>query len=132
MELPIYMPLTRTLDGERGRLILDDGNDAEKGENTTGLNLLNLQGVKAGKRLAMASDGRVSEGTRTPDSQIHNLEHTGQNSSNSRHSEEDQPLLTPCLHKTPTDPDLAEVVAAWTQLPEAIKAGVLALVRAAR
>ena len=75
---------------------------------------------------------RVSEGTRTPDSQIHNLEHTGQNSRNSRHSEEDQPLLTPCLHKNPTDPDLAEVVTAWTRLPEAIKAGVLALVRAAR
>ena len=30
----------------------------------------------------------------------------------------------------PTDPDLAAVVAAWPGLPPAIRAGVLALVRA--
>jgi hypothetical protein len=29
------------------------------------------------------------------------------------------------------DPDLAEVVAAWSTLPEAVKAGILAMVRAA-
>ena len=31
-----------------------------------------------------------------------------------------------------TDPDLAAVVAAWPELPEAIKAGILAMVKAAR
>lgn len=31
----------------------------------------------------------------------------------------------------PADPDLAAVVAAWPQLPPAIRAGVLALVKAA-
>ncbi len=30
-----------------------------------------------------------------------------------------------------TDPDLAAVVAAWPDLPEAIKAGILAMVKAA-
>jgi len=69
-----YTRLTRTLDGEVGRLMADDGYDPGESENTTGLKLLNLQEVKAGKCLLMASEGRVSEGTRTPDSQIHNLE----------------------------------------------------------
>ncbi|GIK17963.1 MAG: hypothetical protein BroJett004_01270 [Planctomycetota bacterium] len=32
---------------------------------------------------------------------------------------------------TPTDPELAAVVAAWPDLPPAIRAGVLALVKAA-
>jgi hypothetical protein len=32
---------------------------------------------------------------------------------------------------TPADPDLAAVLSAWPSLPSAIKAGVLALVRAA-
>lgn len=36
----------------------------------------------------------------------------------------------PTLTK-PTDPELAAVVAAWPDLPPAIRAGVLALVRAA-
>jgi len=31
-----------------------------------------------------------------------------------------------------TDPDLAAVVAAWPELPEPIKAGILAMVKAAR
>jgi hypothetical protein len=30
------------------------------------------------------------------------------------------------------DPDLAAVVAAWPELPEAIRAGIVAMVRAAR
>jgi hypothetical protein len=31
-----------------------------------------------------------------------------------------------------TDPDLAAVVAAWSELPEAVKAGILAMVKAAQ
>ena len=44
----------------------------------------------------------------------------------------------PCLaHHLPTDtcktdPDLAAVMAAWSKLPEAIRAGILAMVKAAR
>jgi hypothetical protein len=30
-----------------------------------------------------------------------------------------------------TDPDLGAIVAAWSELPEAIKAGILAMVKAA-
>jgi hypothetical protein len=33
---------------------------------------------------------------------------------------------------TPTDPDLAAVMDAWPELPEAIKAGIAAMVNAAR
>jgi len=32
---------------------------------------------------------------------------------------------------TPIDPDLAAVVDAWPKLPEAIRAGILAMIRAA-
>ena len=32
----------------------------------------------------------------------------------------------------PTDPDLAAVVEAWPELPEALKAGIMAMVKAAR
>ncbi len=44
-----------------------------------------------------------------------------------------EPLPTNCP-PTPviTDPDLAAVVEAWPDLPEAIKAGILAMVKAAR
>jgi hypothetical protein len=34
--------------------------------------------------------------------------------------------------RTETDPDLAAVVAAWDRLPEAVRAGIVAMVRAAR
>jgi len=45
---------------------------------------------------------------------------------------------TSCVHETPktpllsiaTDPDLATVVEAWANLPDAIKAGILAMVNA--
>jgi hypothetical protein len=38
----------------------------------------------------------------------------------------------PCIHDTcQTDPDLARIVAAWPGLPEAIKAGIVAMVKAA-
>lgn len=32
---------------------------------------------------------------------------------------------------TPVDPDLAEIASAWPTLPDAIKAGVMAMVKAA-
>ena len=34
--------------------------------------------------------------------------------------------------EAPIDPDLAAVVDAWPRLPEAIKAGILAMIRAAK
>lgn len=33
---------------------------------------------------------------------------------------------------TPADPDLAEVVTAWPELPQALRAGIVAMVKAAR
>ena len=35
-----------------------------------------------------------------------------------------------CAHSPPFDPDLAAVADAWTELPAAIKAGILALIGA--
>jgi hypothetical protein len=52
-------------------------------------------------------------------------------------SHNDLRIATPLLsHPIPTDtcqndPDLAAVIEAWDQLPEAIKAGILAMVKAA-
>ena len=37
----------------------------------------------------------------------------------------------PCEPPTPTDPDLSAVVNAWAKLPSALKAGIVAMVRAA-
>ncbi|WP_166827362.1 hypothetical protein [Thalassoroseus pseudoceratinae] len=36
-----------------------------------------------------------------------------------------------CHDALPTDPDLSRVVSAWSELPDAIKAGILAMVSAA-
>ena len=38
----------------------------------------------------------------------------------------------PGQRAAPTDPDLATVVDAWDRLPEAVRAGIVAMVRAAR
>ena len=37
----------------------------------------------------------------------------------------------PCEPPTPTDPDLSAVVNAWVKLPNALKAGIVAMVKAA-
>jgi hypothetical protein len=34
--------------------------------------------------------------------------------------------------KTPADPDFAAVAAAWDDLPDAVRAGIVAMVKAAR
>ena len=52
-----------------------------------------------------------------------------ENTGNHAHQRSLAPHL---LHDTcNTDPDLAAVVAAWPELPEAIRVGILAMVRAA-
>ena len=40
-------------------------------------------------------------------------------------------LSLPMPYKTPFSPDLAAVIDAWDRLPEAIRAGILAMVKAA-
>jgi hypothetical protein len=48
-------------------------------------------------------------------------------------SHEDSQVDPPVIHDTcRTDTDLAAVVDAWPELPAAIKAGILAMVKAAR
>ncbi|HEX8875279.1 MAG TPA: hypothetical protein VF777_00915 [Phycisphaerales bacterium] len=41
------------------------------------------------------------------------------------------PPMPPATPTVPTDPDLAAVVAAWSELPQPIRVAVLALVQAA-
>jgi hypothetical protein len=41
------------------------------------------------------------------------------------------PGAAPAQRAAPDDPELAALVAAWPTLPEAIRAGILAMVRAA-
>lgn len=73
----------------------------------------------------------MGDGIRTRDIQIHNLRPD-------RHKAGSENGLGPSMvelsHPMPTDnrrlpPDLAVVVAAWPSLPEAIKAGIMAMVR---
>ena len=40
--------------------------------------------------------------------------------------------VTKCAAETPVDPSLAAVVAAWTELPEPVRAGMVAMVKAAK
>jgi hypothetical protein len=43
-----------------------------------------------------------------------------------------EPLAHPLARETPIDPDLAQIVESWPRLPEAIRAGILAMVRASQ
>jgi hypothetical protein len=75
----------------------------------------------------------VGDGIRTRDPQIHNL---GADSSKSMPSHGLEFPADGVSHHIPTDtcrndPDLAAVIEAWDRLPEAIRAGILAMVQAA-
>jgi hypothetical protein len=77
--------------------------------------------------------GRVADGIRTRDIQIHNLDTASPNhdqESELRQTSQDFAHYLP-TDTCQTDPDLAAVVAAWPELPEAIRAGILAMVKAA-
>jgi hypothetical protein len=57
----------------------------------------------------------------------------GGNGSTPDSSHKDRVIDPPLIHDTcKTDPELAAVAEAWPELPEAIKAGILAMVEAAR
>ena len=77
--------------------------------------------------------GRVADGIRTRDIQIHNLDtaplNRGQDNDLRQPSRSVAHLLPTDTCKT--DPDLAAIVVAWPELPEAIKAGIVAMVKAA-
>ncbi len=82
----------------------------------------------------MRSGERVADGIRTRDIQIHNLDTDPPNHG------QDTDLRQPSravAHLLPTDtcqkyPDLAAVIEAWPNLPEALKAGIVAMVKAAQ
>lgn len=61
------------------------------------------------------------------------IEHPPRNGANLIHqTESGAECGAPSAPEAPFDPDLAAVIEAWETLPEVIKAGILAMVRAAR
>jgi hypothetical protein len=75
----------------------------------------------------------VTDGIRSRDIQIHNL---GAESPNGLKDNDLRRVSHAVAHQLPTDtcqiePDLAAVVAAWPELPEAIRAGIVAMVKSA-
>ncbi len=77
---------------------------------------------------------RVGDGIRTRDIQIHNLVPELCKAGEDKGLRSKAPALA---HHLPTDarqtdPILAEVVEHWNNLPEAIREGILAMIRASR
>jgi len=75
----------------------------------------------------------VADGIRTRDIQIHNLDTDPPNLDQDSDLRQSSRAIA---HLLPTDtcqnyPDLAAVVEAWPDLPEAIKAGIVVMVKAA-
>jgi hypothetical protein len=75
----------------------------------------------------------VGDRTRTGDNQIHSLTLTGHKPVAPQGTcGEDAPPVARQLHtEAETDPDLAQLIDAWSGLPPHIKAAILALVKSA-
>jgi hypothetical protein len=89
------------------------------------------------RRVSTTSGRRVAEGTRTPNTQIHSPDQPRPNSKpdnelrskgESVGAEMGAVTEKPPL---PIDPDLAALIDAWPTLPEVVKAGIVAMVKAA-
>jgi hypothetical protein len=101
----------------------------KKGDNRS-----RLENKPAGTRSHQpASDCiRVSEGIRTPDIQSHSLTTPLLKFPSDNNLQANDPAACrPACRIGPADGDLARVVAAWAELPEAVRAAVLLLVDSA-
>ncbi len=76
---------------------------------------------------------RVGEGTRTPDIQIHSLKSESRNVNARKDVTETtpEPLAQTLARQLEKHPDLAHLVERWDTLPEAVRAGIVAMVKAA-
>ena len=84
-------------------------------------------------RIGSAYVGSTGEATRTPDLRIMRPQPKSRNGSVSNSLGQAAPTVGHLL-ATDTckmDPDLAAVIEAWDRLPEAIRAGIVAMVKAA-
>lgn len=126
-----YTPLTQTSDGRASPVMVPDGEERDREENTTGPNHLQLQGVEARCEPLMATDGSRAEKVVTSDCLNRNQAHHQQNRSKNSGSAEDTSALTQALHNS-TDSGLSRVVEAWDRLPLHIRTSILALVDASR
>ena len=89
-------------------------------------------------RNSLTSEGRsdperVADGIRTRDIQIHNLDADSSKANSSKDLRISPPSVGHHLatDACQTDSDLASVIDAWDRLPEAVRAGIVAMVRAA-
>ena len=94
---------------------------------------LKKTGDDASCRLNSHPVGSTGVGTRTPDLRIMRPQSGFPKSSLPNDLRQPAPSVA---HHLPTDtcktdPDLAAIVAAWPELPQAIRSGILAMVRAA-
>jgi hypothetical protein len=81
-----------------------------------------------------ASSGNTGVGTRTPDLRIMRPPSGCSKTMPENHLSQSPSSVAEHLPNDTckTDPDLAAVVEAWPDLPEALKAGIVAMVKAAR
>jgi len=97
-----------------------------------GPNPLTLHGVEAGCDRLRAVDSRAGDGIRTHDVQLGNVARDGQGSKPDKDLRQQAPALTRHLHgKAALDSDLARILDAWPDLPEPIRAAMLAMVASA-
>src|SRR6516225_7207494 len=96
-------------------------------------NSAELIGIDRDRGAAIVDEKRVGDRTRTGDNQIHSLEPTQPNSLSGNSSEDAQKRLDRALTKetvasSEINPDLALIIDAWPQLPEAIRRAIMALI----
>ena len=111
----------------------------EGGDAVASENLSSSAGLEKGQKCFDWETGRSGIRTRdkricNPPAETHNplpldeLETGGQPLAEPAQNPDAQNAVT----SVPTDPDLAALVAAWPKLPEALKAGIVAMVKAVR
>ncbi len=83
--------------------------------------------LKLSVRLDLCKRGRRGSNPQPPDRQSGT---TGLNRPKNVVSEEERTISAPNRSEVP--PDLAEVAAAWSNLPAAVRAGIVAMVKATR
>lgn len=122
---PLAQPANRDRDSVR---LFGTGTGGER-ERPTGRNSFGFKGVAAGREDSGLIDRKAGDGIRTHDVQLGKL---ARDDAGALPRNDLRPEAGPaCTPLAQIGPDLARVVTAWPQLPEHIKAAVLALISTA-